>query len=74
MLTGHQRIAIRQRFPTAEVGERGGRPIVVVVVPGEGFAYALLVAGGWVGSPTAMDDGSQRLVETAAELQTILSC
>lgn len=73
MLTAHQRIALRRRFPTAEVGERGGRPIVVVAVPGEGFAYALFVAGGWVASPTAMGAGSPALVETAAELQKLLS-
>lgn len=73
MLTGHQRIALGRRFPTAEVGERGGRPIVVVAVPDEGFAYALFIAGGWVASPTAMGAGSPALIRTAAELQAILS-
>lgn len=73
MLTAHQRVALRRRFPTAEIGERGGRPFVVVVVPAEGFAYALFVAGGWIGSPTAMGAGSPELVETAAEFQAILS-
>jgi len=73
MLTGHQRIALHRHFPTAEIGERGGRPIVVVAVPGEGFAYALFVVNGWIASPTAMGAGSPGLVETAAELQRILS-
>lgn len=73
MLTAHQRLALRRRFPAAEIGERAGRPIVVVAVPGEGFAYALLVAGGWVASPTAIGASSPGLVETAAELLAILS-
>ena len=73
MLTAHQRLALRRRFPTAEVGDRGGRPIVVIAVPGEGFVYATFLLGGWVASPNTMDHQAPELVRAARELQELLS-
>jgi len=45
MLTGHQRIELRRRFPTAMVEDMGGR--VAVVFPDGSLAFAHLVVGQW---------------------------
>lgn len=45
MLTGHQRIELRRRFPTATVEDMDGR--VALVFPDGSLVFGYLVVGQW---------------------------
>ena len=73
MLTSHQRIAIRRRFPDAEFSDNEDRENILVALSGQSFVYAMFLAGGWIVSPSVAGHNDSNIIRAARDLEKILA-